>query len=169
MDDSLRRIQSEINRAEHDTNLFFGALKDISENWGSIRTAFTDYSKYLDGFREFPDIESRLELEQITKCDTLIAEIGKQLLLIEHSLTSGRATIAKAKQLCHTKDISEVWNFPPTEVFTGDLFIETQQLIDDVSFKLEAKRLALYHLTAENASINQNSINKFICKWDGTN
>jgi hypothetical protein len=111
------------------------------------------------------DLQSRVELEQISVCDSLMAEIGRSLVVLEHVLTTARASFARAKDILRSKSLGEAWPFPPGQSILGDLFAETSDLIDMSAKNLEAKRMAVYLLMVEDG-LSPDSIAKFAQGWN---
>jgi hypothetical protein len=99
-----------------------------------------------------------VELEQLSACDALIAELTQGLVLFESAITNARASFSKAKQTLHNKEIADGWDFPPTDACLGDLIAETAALIDRTALSLEKQRLALHRLNSEEASLEPQSI-----------
>ena len=44
------------------------------------------FSQNLGSLTKFKGLRSKLELEQLVICDTIIAELGRQILLYDHSI-----------------------------------------------------------------------------------
>jgi hypothetical protein len=163
MDLSLRRIQTEIQKADRDVELCIDALDKVCTRWSAIQIAFTDHSDRLEDLTAaFPGLQSRMELEQLSSCDALIAEIGRCLVLLEHAITNARAMFVKAKQTFRSQEISEAWPYPPTEAPIGDLYVETSNLIDSAGKSLEIRRLALYRLSSESEMVDPAAVSKFL-------
>jgi hypothetical protein len=164
MEQTLRKIQGEISKGEADLETLVTAIGGIGSRWESIQTAFTDHLDYLNDFGEFPDLQSKIEMEQLSICDSLLAEIGRMLLLFEHTISVNRAAFARAKGSLRSKDIGAAWPYPPTNCSIGNLFSETGDSIDLAAKNLEGKRLALYRLTTE-TGISPESVACFVRAW----
>lgn len=162
MESSLKTIQTSITRAVVELSRVVDAVKNIAQRWKSIQTAFLDDPSHLSSFEKFPNLQSKLELEQLAICDSLIAGMNESLLLLEHAVTNARAALGKNKQTLKDKDMTAAWSFPPSREFLGDLFAETEKMIDDAAASAEKHRLALYTLHSVEESMNPESILKFV-------
>jgi hypothetical protein len=162
----LKRIESELSKANHDIQVCVDSLKTVSSRWSSIITSFLTFPSYLQSLHQsFPDLQSKLELEQLSICDSLLAEITKGFVFLEQTLTNARSEFAKVKQNCRAKDLSIGWEFPPTDVSFGDFLLKTGKLIDEAALALETQRLALYRLNNEEESLNPKAIERFLTAW----
>ncbi|KAH0785635.1 hypothetical protein GPJ56_010385 [Histomonas meleagridis] len=101
-------------------------------------------------------------MNQASICDSIIAEIGKDLVMYEHTIITNRGVLAKAKQTLASKQIDAAWEFPPTTTFVGDNIHDAAVALEEASLSLEAKRLALYRLTSESTSIEPDMIFRFV-------
>ena len=162
MEAQLRAIQAGVNKAENDLNGLVDALRGVGDRWRSVQVSFDDHPDQLSSFAEFPDLRSKLELEHLSICDSLIAGMSPSLLMLEHAITNGRAAFAKAKQTLKSKDLAEPWSFPPGHEFIGDLFRETESVIEHASGFLERFRLGLYNLHNLHESITPDSVSEFV-------
>ena len=159
---ALKKIQLELKMAEDNMATYVNALKDNATKWMSIRSSFKNHTNDLIMFDEFPDLQSRLEMNQASICDTLIAEIGKDLVMFEHTIITNRGALAKAKQTLFSKQIDGAWEFPPTTTFVGDNIHDASVALEEASLSLEARRLALYKLTSEASPIEPSMIFRFV-------
>jgi hypothetical protein len=163
---SLRRIQAELASATRDVQVCADALRTISSRWTSIISSFTIFPSYLQSYRDsFPDLQSKLELEQLSACDGLVAEITKGLVLLENAITAARSSFAKVKQTLRSQSPSSGWEFPPSDGCLGDSLIETGAAIDRAALALETQRLALYRLNAEEQALSPKAIERFLAAW----
>jgi hypothetical protein len=164
---SLRRIQDDLGRAEHDVHVFINALKGIGSRWASIQTSFSDHPEFLGSYvRDFPNLRCSVELEQLSICDLLVAEIARGLVMLEQAIRMSHAAFGKVKQTPRTKDLAELWSFPPIDTFVGDVLIETGDRIDSVARQTGARRLALYRLNCEEGSTSPEAIRTFVTGWE---
>lgn len=159
---NLKTIQGGITRAVVELSRLVDAIKNTAERWKSIQTAFLDDPEHLSSFQKFPNLQSKLELEQLSICDSLIAGMNESLLLLDHAVTNSRAALAKAKQTLKDKDLTSAWSFPPSREFLGDVFAQTEKMIDDAAASAEKHRLALYTLHSIEESMNPDSILTFV-------
>ena len=162
METQLRTIQQSVIRAQVELSRLVDAVKNIAQRWQSIQTAFLDDPDHLSSFKKFPDLASKLELEQLSICDSLIAGMSESLLMLDHAITNGRASLVKAKHTLKDKDLTDAWTFPPSYEFLGDMFLETEKLLDDATKSVEKHRLALYTLHSTEQSLNPESILRFV-------
>lgn len=162
MESHLKTIQGSITRAVVELSRLIDAIKNIAQRWKSIQAAFLEDSEHLNSFERFPNLQSKLELEQLAICDSLISGVNESILLLEHAVTNGRASLVKAKQTISGKALTEPWSFPPSNVFLGDLFQETEIMLDTASASVEKHRFALYTLHSTEESLNPESILKFV-------
>lgn len=162
MEGQLRSIQAGVNKAQNDLASLVDSLRGVADRWRSIQVAFDDHPDQLATFSQFPDLRAKLELEQLSICDSLIAGMSPCLLMLEHAITSGRAALAKAKQTFKSKDLAEAWSFPPSQEFVGDLFRETGAVIEDANSSLERHRLGLYNLHTLHESLTPASVLEFV-------
>lgn len=162
METTFKRIQGEISAAEGNFNHCISTLKEYITKWSAIQKSFTDFQSDLSQFNEFPDLQSRLELAQLSACDSIIAEMSRELVLFDSMLTNNRGAFSKAKKLFESKPLNEAWPYPPDASFLPNLILETSKLLDSTFGKVEARKLAIYRLTNEGDGINIESIEKFI-------
>ena len=162
MESTFQRIQTEISASERDFDKCISILKDFTSKWSAIQKSFTEFHSEMDYFQDFPDLQSRLELAQLSACDSIISEMSRQIVLLEHNLTNNRATYNKATKTFESKSIGEAWSFPPSIQFLPDIITQTGQLIDDISAKLEKRKLAIYKIANEEESINPESLERLI-------
>lgn len=162
MDTTFKRIQTEILTAERNFAHCISTLKEYTTKWASIQKSFSDFQSDLSQFNQFPDLQSRLELAQLSACDSIIAEMSRELVLFDQMLTNNRGAFSKSKKLFESKPLNEAWPYPPDSNFLPNLILETSQLLDSTFAKVEARKLAIYKLTNEGDSINVESLEKFI-------
>lgn len=162
MEESLKRIQTDILAAERNFNHCISTLKEYTTKWSAIQKSFSDFHSDLSQFNEFPDLQSRLELAQLSACDSIIAEMSRELVLFDQTLTNNRGLFSKSKKIFESKPLTEAWPYPPDENFLPNLMVEISQLLDKTFGKVEARKLAIYKLTNEGNSINVESLEKFI-------
>jgi hypothetical protein len=129
----------------------------------SVQASFCDHSEFLDSYvQDFPNLQSSVELEQLSICDLLVAEIGRGLVLVEQAVVTSRGAFAKVKQTLRAKNLAAAWSFPPTDTFIGDLLVETGDRIDIVSRRTTARRLCLYRLHSDDGSPSPDAIRTFV-------
>lgn len=162
MEATIKRIHGEIFAAEKNFNHCISTLKEYITKWSAIQKSFSDFNSDLSQFNEFPDLQSRLELAQLSACDSIIAEMSRELVLFDHMLTNNRAAFSKAKKLFESKPLSEAWTFPPEETFLPDLILEASKLLDTTFGKVESRKLAIFKLTNKEEDINVESLERLI-------
>ena len=162
MEASLNKIKGEILKAENDFNHCISTLKEYVTKWSAIQKSFSDFQSELTQFNNFPDLQSRLELAQLSACDSIIAEMSRELVLYDSLLTNNRGNFLKVKKNFESKQLDEAWSFPPDTIFIPDLILEISQLLDQTFGKVEARKLAIFKLSNEEDSINIESLERLI-------
>ena len=163
----LERIIASFQQKEKEINQYIDALKDTANRWNSILTAFKDNSSEFDDFKQdFPDLQSKLELEQASQCDSIISELSRYLLTYEHSLTQSKAIFNNFKEKFKSKPLETPYTFPPAPEFITTLILETAEAISTVEKQINCRGLAIYELGNVEESINPVSILRFIEKWN---
>ncbi|OHS97547.1 hypothetical protein TRFO_36241 [Tritrichomonas foetus] len=162
MEESLNRVKAEINLAENNFNHCISKLKEYASKWSAIQLSFSDFQNDLSSFQDFPDLRSRLELSQLSACDSIISEMTRQLVLYDLTLTKNRSFFLKTKKQFESKPKEEAWSFPPTVNFLPDLIIQISSLLDETFNKVESRKLAIYKLTNEEESIGPESLERLI-------
>ena len=163
----LERLLANFQQQEKEISQYVDALKDTANRWNAIRTAFKQNSKEFDDFqKDFPDLQSKLELEQATQCDSIISELSRYLLTYEHSLKQNKATLNAFKDKMKSKPLETPYTFPPTPDFVTDLILQAAEAISTVEKQIECRGLALYELGNVEESINPESILRFFEKWN---
>lgn len=165
MEASFARIAMELNRCENESTQAINALNGIVMKWESIRTAFREYQRNLGSLSNYPGLQSKLEMEQLISCDALIAELNRQLVLYEHSLTQCRGTLAKAKDMFMTKPLDVAWSFPPDDNSITQKYEEACQAINKAAASIEAKKKALYSVNTHENVFEPESVLRFIEEW----
>ena len=162
MDSTLKKISSDLEIAENNFNHCISTLKEYASKWSAIKTSFSIYSNDLSSFSNFVDLQNRLELSQLSACDSIIAEMSRQLVLFDQTLTNLHATFVKTKKQFESKPKEEAWDFPPNTTFLPNLIIETSRILDEAFNKAESRKLAIYKLVNEEEAIDPDSIERFI-------
>jgi len=168
MDTGLKKIIFELNKCENEGKTIISALTGIVNKWESIRNAYSLYKDYLGIINGFPEIQSRLEVEQISSCDTLIAELGRQLVLYDHSITQAKASLAKTKQQLSEKPNDFPWSFPPSVSDISEDFLTAENAISQSLLSVEAKKYSLFELNQSENPLNPDNVMRMINKWSSS-
>ena len=117
----------------------------------------------MDEFtNDLTNLQSRLEANQAAVCDTIMAEIGKELVMFEHTIINCRGALAKSNQTLFTKPVNDAWEFPPTSSqFITESIQSASLAIEEASLSLEKKRMELYFLTSDKSLVEPSTIIKF--------
>lgn len=165
MEASLTRIVDILRACEKESESLINALNSVVVKWDAIRTSYNNYSQYLGALGEFPDLQSKLELEQLAQSDTILAELGKQLVMYEHALIQNRGTFAKAKEQFEKRPLDSPWSFPPDTKNITEKYEAAAAAIDRSAASIDAKRLALYTVNTNENSLEPEALLKFIQGW----
>ena len=170
MEAAFSKISYEIQSCEKESESAINALNATVMKWESIKNSFTNFSANLGNLSKCKGLQSKLEMEQIVNCDSIIAELGRQLVLFEHSLTQCRTALAKAKQLFESRPLDVAWSFPPEEndKTIGDQYEKACKDIERAAKITESRKLCLFNLTSNRESLEPEVLLKFIKQWNNT-
>lgn len=161
---ALRKIGAELRAAEDGVAGYVRALRESARKWDAIRCAFGEHADCMDAIAgDLPGLQSRMEANQAAVCDTILAEVGKELVMYEHAIVNCRGALAKARQSLFTAKSSDAaWEFPPAPVpFTTEAMEAAAAEIESAALALEKRRMALFFLTSDGSTVEPGTILRF--------
>ena len=168
MEASFNRIVMEMQKCEKESENCINSLNQTVVKWESIRNSFDNFSQNLGSLTKFKGLRSKLELEQLVICDTIIAELGRQILLYDHSINQCKGILAKGQETFASKPLDFPWKFPPedsTETI-GDQYQAACLALQRAQTITESRKLALFNLTSSKNSYDPDILVNFIQQWN---
>ena len=165
MESNLNKISIELKKFENESLNIINSLSNSVEKIESIRITYSSYFDFLGDLKQFKFLESQLEKEQIAICDTLIAELGRELVLFDHSLTQSKAALNKFKEQFSKKKLDSAWSFPPNGEFISNQIEEANESLINSMLSYESKRMALFKFHQSDIPYDPKSLNFFIQEW----
>lgn len=163
----LDRLIINFQTQEKEIQPYVDALKDAATRWKAISSCFSIHSEQFNDFiQEFPDLESRLEVNEASECDSIIAELDRYFLLYENSLKQNRATLNRFKDIMKSKPLDIAYSFPPSPNFISEAIERAASMIETVDKQINCRKLALYELRNVESSVNPDSILRLVEKWN---
>ena len=168
MEASLNRIIMEMQKCEKESENCINSLNQTVMKWESIRNSFDNFSQNLGSLNNYKGLRSKLELEQLVVCDSIIAELGRQILLFDHSINQCKGILAKAQDTFASKPLDFPWKFPPEGNMesVGDLYQSASMALHRAQTLTESRKLALFNLTSSRNSYDPDVLVSFIQQWN---
>lgn len=166
MEAQLRAIQTVIAKAENDIRILMTSLISVSGRWKSVQSAFDSESLEMESIALISGLRAKIELEQMSACDTVLASMNQSVLMLEHAVTDARGRYVKAGQALKAKALAEGWLFPPTQASLGDMWAETGRVIDRASDSVERFRWNMFKVNSTEDGLSPDAITAFVSAVD---